>query len=186
MHRVRTKYERLRAWLTALPDDRRTVRLELTEIAALVGGLPRRAGSAEFWTSGSTPRNNWRALGFGARLDERSVVFSRLPAGSGSTGARRGTSTVTYAKLCAVLASLPANRRQITLTFDEIEALIQRRLPAGAWRGGFWRSSHTARRHWQQLGFQAQASYAGLACVAFTQLGAVANATSRCAPAEEI
>ena len=46
--------------------------------------------------------------------------------------------TSVYQPLKAFLASRPAEEQQITLTFAEIEAILGRRLPASAYRGGSW------------------------------------------------
>jgi hypothetical protein len=60
-----------------------------------------------------------------------------------------------YEPLLRYLAALPPDQQTVTLTFAELEQLLQFPLPASAWTDAYWATSAVARKYWQPQGFTA-------------------------------
>ena len=60
-----------------------------------------------------------------------------------------------YAPLVSYLRTLPPNVPGARLAYAEIEILLGRLLPRGAWLSHFWSGGRLARRHWGAVGFRA-------------------------------
>ncbi len=60
-----------------------------------------------------------------------------------------------YAPLVSYLRTVPPEQPSARLTYTEIEFVLGRLLPRGAWLPHFWSGSRTARQHWEAVGFHA-------------------------------
>jgi hypothetical protein len=68
-----------------------------------------------------------------------------------------------YAPLATLLANQPPETTTVTLTLPEIEAVLGRALPAGAWARGWWHGTRYGERPhpWAAVGWQAVAMAMG-------------------------
>ncbi len=66
-----------------------------------------------------------------------------------------------YSPLQAYLSSLPAEQKEITLSFEQIERILQDRLPLSAVRHGAWWAnevdgSHVEAHSWMDAGWKVE------------------------------
>jgi hypothetical protein len=64
-----------------------------------------------------------------------------------------------YAPLATFLTNQPPERTTVTLTLAEVEQVLGRALPVGAWARGWWRGTHDGERPrpWVAVGWQVAA-----------------------------